>query len=221
MESADIPAAAQALIANKFRNGGQTCISANRIYAHAAIYDRFVDEVRTLMQRLTVGDGFLDVAIGPIINAAAVDKVRRHVDDALYRGAKLVLGGRPIPELGANFFEPTLLTDVTDDALVASSETFGPVAPVFRFESEREVIERANNSDYGLAAYVFTNNLSQGIRISEKLEYGMVGLNESAISDARMPFGGVKHSGIGREGGSVGLDEYLEIKYVCVGRVHD
>jgi len=220
MGDANIDLAAECMVANKFRNGGQTCICANRIYVHEDVKEQFVSKARELIQELKVGNGLDEgVKVGPMINKEGMDKTQQHVDDAIQHGANLLVGGKALPELGDNFYAPTLLSDVTDKCLVASEETFGPVAPIFSFKTEDEVIERANNTIFGLASYLFTENLAQGIRMSERLEYGMVGLNEAAISDARMPFGGVKQSGQGREGSKYGLDDYTEMKYVCIGKV--
>ena len=199
----------------KFRNAGQTCICANRLYVHESIYDAFAERFTGAVRRFRVGPG-LDEAndIGPLIDDAAVAKVGAHVDDAVARGARVLTGGRP---LHGRFFQPTVLADATDAMRVAREETFGPVAPLMRFADEDDVVRRANDTIYGLAAYLFTRDPARAARVAERLEVGMVGVNDTAISSAQAPLGGVKQSGIGREGGRWGIDEFLETKFICSG----
>lgn len=215
-EDADIDRAVAGILASKFRNVGQTCVCANRIYIHDSIYDEVARRVADAVSQFKVGNG-LDAGVthGPMINAAAVEKVQRHIADALARGATLLTGGKP-HALRGNFFEPTVLANVTDNMLVCSEETFGPIAPLFRFTDETEVVQRANATIYGLAAYIFTEDQRRTWRVSQALEYGMVGVNTGLISNEASPFGGVKQSGLGREGSRHGMDDYLEMKYVCL-----
>nr|WP_058910794.1 NAD-dependent succinate-semialdehyde dehydrogenase [Entomohabitans teleogrylli] len=211
-DDADIEAAVKGAIANKFRNAGQVCVSVNRFFIHDAVYDHFVHELAEAVNALKVGNGLEDgVVVGPLIEPAAVDKVREHVDNAVELGARVVAGGKPHP-LGGNFWQPTVLVDVTDEMLLAREETFGPVAACFRFTSEEEVIARANNTPYGLAGYFYTQNLQRVFRVASALECGMVGINECAVSTELGPFGGVKESGLGREGSVLGLEEFMEVK---------
>ncbi|MFC5603421.1 NAD-dependent succinate-semialdehyde dehydrogenase [Sporosarcina koreensis] len=215
MEDSDIDKAVDGVVAAKFRNAGQTCVCANRIYVHESIAEEFAAKLVERVKQLKVGNGMDEgVAIGPLIDEDAIRKVQSHVDDALSKGAKIAVGGTGMDGL---FFEPTVLLDVKDDMVCMQEETFGPVAPITTFSSEEEVLRRANDSIYGLAAYVFTENISRGIRMSEKLEYGIVGLNDGLPSTPQAPFGGFKQSGLGREGGHHGLDEYIEVKYISVG----
>jgi succinate-semialdehyde dehydrogenase/glutarate-semialdehyde dehydrogenase len=215
LDDADLDAAVEGCIQSKFRNAGQTCVCANRIYAQAPIHDAFVAKLAERIQTLRIGNGADDgVDIGPLIDMAAVQKTEEHIADARAKGATLVTGGK---RLGGTFFEPTLLTGVSADMAVATEETFGPLAPVFRFETDAEVIAAANATRFGLAAYFYGRNLSRVFRLAEALEYGMVGINTGILSTEVAPFGGIKESGIGREGGRVGLDEYLETKYLCIG----
>lgn len=215
MEDCDIDKAVDGVIAAKYRNAGQTCVCANRIYVHESIVDAFSATFIERVKQLQVGDGKQEgVHIGPLIDEAAVKKVQSHVDDAQEKGANVAVGGSRKEGL---FFEPTVLLNVTDDMICMQEETFGPVTPITTFISEEEVLKRANDSIYGLAAYVFTENLSKGIRMSEKLEYGIVGLNDGLPSTPQAPFGGFKQSGLGREGGHQGIDEYIEVKYISVG----
>ncbi len=216
---ADIEAAAKGAIASKFRNAGQTCVCANRIYVHASVADRFVDAFRPLVAALTVGDGMTaGVQVGPLIDGAGLEKVERHVRDAVSRGATVRVGGkRPAGRDQGYFFEPTILTDVADDMLVMREETFGPVAPIAVFESEDEVLERANRGPFGLAAYAYTRDLGRAWRVAERLQYGIVGLNDALPAVAQAPFGGYKESGLGREGGTEGMEAFLETKYVSMG----
>ncbi|TDQ39631.1 succinate semialdehyde dehydrogenase [Thiopseudomonas denitrificans] len=213
---ADLDQAVAGALAAKYRNNGQTCVCTNRFYVHDSIYQQFADKLQQAVAGLRVGNGLdTDTTLGPLINPAAMDKVQSHIDDALQRGARLTLGGQP-HALGGTFFEPTILLDVPHDALVAREETFGPLAPLFRFSDENEVIRLANDTEYGLAAYVYTQNLSRIFRLSEALEYGMVGINTGLISNEVAPFGGIKSSGLGREGSRYGIEEYLEIKYINI-----
>ena len=216
-DDADLEQAVAGAMASKYRNSGQTCVCANRFLVQDGIYDAFAAKLAEAVAGLKVGEGVQEgVQQGPLINPAAVDKVEAHIADALEKGAKLLVGGSR-HTLGGTFFQPTLLTDVTADMRVASEETFGPVAPLFRFHSEQEAIDLANATEFGLAAYFYSQNLGRAWRVSEALEYGIVGVNSGIISTAIAPFGGVKQSGIGREGSKYGIDEYLEIKYVCMG----
>ena len=218
-DDADLDAAVEGALASKFRNAGQTCVCANRLYVHDKVYDTFVDKLATAVGALKVGDGFTDgVTLGPLIDGKAVAKVREHIEDALAKGAKVVHGGGEHAQ-GANFFEPTILVDVPDTARVAKEETFGPLAPVFRFFDDTEVIAKANDTEFGLAAYFYTSNLSRVFRLGEALEYGIVGVNTGIISSEAAPFGGVKASGVGREGSKYGLEDYLEIKYLCLAGI--
>lgn len=216
-EDADIDAAVQGAIANKFRNAGQVCVSVNRFYIHDSVYERFVSQLAAAVKALKVGDGLDDgVIVGPLIEAAAVKKVREHVEDAVAKGAKVLAGGQP-HALGGNFWQPTVLGDCQEKMLLAQEETFGPLAACFRFSDEDEVIQRANNTPYGLAAYFYTQNLSRVFRVAQALESGMIGINECAVSTELGPFGGVKESGLGREGSVLGLEEYLEVKTLHIG----
>ncbi|PSW74920.1 succinate-semialdehyde dehydrogenase (NADP(+)) [Photobacterium sp. GB-50] len=215
-DDADLSRAIDGVMVSKFRNAGQTCVCTNRIYVHSDVYQQFVEKLAEKVSALTVGNGVDNgVTIGPLINRAAVEKVEKHINDAMMKGANLVIGTR---ESSTNcFVQPTVLSNVTDNMLVASEETFGPLAAVFKFTDEQDVITRANNTDSGLAAYVYTQSLSRAFRVSEALEYGMVGVNEGLISTELAPFGGVKESGIGREGAHQGLEEYTEMKYTLMG----
>ncbi|MGO9744015.1 MAG: NAD-dependent succinate-semialdehyde dehydrogenase [Roseiarcus sp.] len=214
-DDADLDAAVAGAMASKYRNAGQTCVCANRLLVQGRVYDAFAAKLVEAVTKLKVGDGAeAGVTTGPLINRAAVEKVEEHIDDALAKGAKLVCGGRP---LGGNFFEPTLITGVTADMKVAREETFGPVAPLFRFETEAEAIQMANATEFGLASYFYARDIGRVWRVAEGLEYGMVGINEGIISTAEAPFGGVKESGLGREGSRHGVEEYLEMKYLLLG----
>lgn len=215
-DDADLDAAVAGVLANKFRNAGQTCVCANRIYVQKGVYQPFIEKLIAAVKSLKIGNGFEpDVVVGPLIDKAAVHKVQEHIQDALNKGAKLELGGK-IHALGGLFFEPTILSHVTQDMKVAKEETFGPLAPIFQFETEEEVIHYANDTIYGLAAYFFSRDLARVFRVSDALEYGMVGTNTGTLSNEFAPFGGVKQSGIGREGSKYGIDEYLEIKYTLL-----
>jgi len=218
-DDADLDAAVDGAIASKYRNTGQTCVCANRLLVQAGVYDAFADKLAAAVGRLAVGDGLKGATDqGPLIDRAALEKVEEHVADALAHGARVVIGGRR-HALGGTFYEPTVLADVTPDMKVAGEETFGPVAPLFRFETEEQAIRMANDTEFGLASYFYTRDLARSWRVSEALEYGIVGVNTGLISTAVAPFGGVKESGIGREGSRYGLMDFTEIKYVCVGEV--
>ena len=216
-DDADVEAAVEGAIASKFRNMGQTCVCANRIYAQAGIYDAFVAKLTEAVAKLRVGDGMAaGVTQGPLINEEAVEKVEAHVADALARGARATIGGKRHP-LGRTFFEPTVLAGLDASMLIAREETFGPVAPVFRFRDEADAIAQANDTQFGLAAYFYARDLGRVWRVAEALEYGMVGVNSGAISTELAPFGGVKESGLGREGSRHGAEEFVEIKYMLMG----
>jgi len=216
-DDADIDAAVEGAIANKFRNAGQVCVSVNRFYIHEAVYDAFVNKLAERVNALKVGNGMEEgVAVGPLIESAAVDKVREHVEDAIAKGATALAGGKA-HALGGNFWQPTVLTNCSDSMKLAAEETFGPVAACFRFTTEDEVIHRANDTPFGLAAYFYTQNLQRVFRVSQALEAGMIGVNECAVSTELGPFGGVKESGLGREGSVLGLEEYLEVKTLHLG----
>src|SRR6185437_5831096 len=212
---ADLDKAVEGAMVSKFRNAGQTCVCANRIFVEDAVYDDFTIKLRTAVSALKVGNGFdAGVTIGPLINQAAVDKVRSHIDDALRRGAVIDIGGRQ-HNPGGFYFQPTILTNVAPDSILMNEETFGPVAPLIRFTSESEVIKMCNDTEYGLAAYFYTRDIGRIWRVAEALEYGMIGINEGIISSEVAPFGGIKQSGLGREGSRYGIEEYLEMKYLC------
>jgi len=215
-DDADLDAAVEGAIQSKFRNAGQTCVCANRLYVQAAVYDAFVERLVVAVRRLTVGAGTAEgVTIGPLINAAATAKVERHIADAVGKGASVLLGGGA-SALGGRFFEPTVLRDATPDMLVQREETFGPLAPVIRFEHEAEAIALANASEFGLAAYFYARDLSRVWRVAEAIEAGIVGVNTGLISTEVAPFGGIKSSGLGREGSHYGLEDYQELKFVCL-----
>ena len=218
-DDADLDAAVQGAIASKYRNTGQTCVCANRLLVQAGVYDEFTKKLTDAVRKLRVGDGLAGVTEqGPLIDAKAVAKVEEHVADALAKGATLALGGKR-HSLGGTFYEPTILTGVTSTMLVAREETFGPVAPLFRFTSEAEAIAMANDTEFCLAAYLYTRDLARSWRVSEAIEYGIVGLNTGIISTEVAPFGGVKESGTGREGSKYGILDYTELKYICIGGV--
>jgi succinate-semialdehyde dehydrogenase / glutarate-semialdehyde dehydrogenase len=220
-EDADIDAAVEGLMAAKFRNGGQTCVSPNRVYVHQAVHERFVDKLAARVGALRVGPASWPQAeIGPMINARAVDKIERHVNDAIAKGAKAVVGGQRIRNevaSGPNYYAPTVLTGATKDMALSCEETFGPVVPIFRFAAEDEVIAESNDTPFGLAGYFYSNDVKRIWRVASALETGIVGVNEGAIAAPSAPFGGVKESGYGREGSHWGLDDYLHTKYVCQG----
>ena len=216
-DDADLDAAVEGAIASKYRNAGQTCVCANRLYAQDGIYDKFVRKLAARVSKMKVGNGFDEgVAIGPLIEDAAVKKVGKHVADAVKKGGKVLTGGE---KLKGQFFAPTVIADASADMLVATEETFGPLAPVFRFKTEQEAIAAANATIFGLASYFYARDIGRITRVSEALEYGIVGINTGIISVEQAPFGGVKQSGLGREGSRHGIDEYLEMKYLCLGDV--
>lgn len=216
-DDADIEKAVQGALISKYRNAGQTCVCTNRLYVHDAIYDEFVTRYSQAVSELEIGNGLVEgKEIGPLINQKAVDKVDSLVATALEQGAKVTLGGR-VSDVGAQFYQPTILTEVTEEMDIAHQELFGPVSTIFRFNDEEDVVRRANDTPFGLAAYFYTQNHSRVWRVSEALEYGIVGINEGIISTEVAPFGGVKESGCGREGSKYGIDDYLEIKYLCHG----
>ena len=216
-EDADIDAAVSGAMASKYRNSGQTCVCANRFYVHKNVLDQFVEKFAKAIQVIKVGNGMeAGTMQGPLIEQAALEKVEKHVADALSKGAKLISGGRR-SSLGGTFYEPTILSNVTNDMLITYEETFGPVAPIIAFESDEEAIRLANNSQFGLASYFYSRDIGRIWKAAEALEYGIVGVNSGIISNEVGPFGGVKQSGLGREGSIYGMDEYLELKYVCLG----
>jgi succinate-semialdehyde dehydrogenase/glutarate-semialdehyde dehydrogenase len=218
-EDAHLDAATDGAIASKFRNMGQTCVCANRILVHDKVYDAFAEKLAAKVRALKVGNGAEDgVNQGPLINMGAVDKAEEHIADATKKGAKVLVGGKR-HKLGHSFFEPTVLTNVDPQMMIAREETFGPVAPLFRFGSEEEAIRLANDTEFGLAAYFYSRDIGRIWRVAEHLEYGIVGINTGIISTEVAPFGGVKESGVGREGSKYGLDEYMEIKYMCMGGI--
>ena len=216
-DDADLDAAVEGAIASKYRNAGQTCVCANRLLVQDGVYDEFAKKLAEAVSKLKVGNGFESgVVQGPLIDMAAVEKVEEHIADALGKGAKIVVGGSR-HQLGGSFFQPTVLSGVTTDMKVTREETFGPVAPLFRFKTEEEAIRMANDTEFGLASYFYSRDLSRVWRVSEGLEYGIVGINTGIISTEVAPFGGVKESGLGREGSKYGIDDYLEMKYLCMG----
>jgi succinate-semialdehyde dehydrogenase/glutarate-semialdehyde dehydrogenase len=216
-DDADVDSAVEGALASKYRNAGQTCVCANRIYVQDGIYDSFVRKFAAKVGALKVGNGFEDgVVQGPLIEDAAIDKMQRHVDDAVAKGGKVLAGGH---RMQGQFFEPTVIAEATADMLCAREETFGPFAPVFRFKTEQEAIDAANNTEFGLASYFYTRDMGRVFRVAEALEYGMVGINAGVIATEHVPFGGVKQSGLGREGSHYGMDDYVEIKYLCLGDI--
>ena len=218
-DDADIDAAIEGALIAKFRNAGQTCVCANRIYVQDGVYEEFAEKFADKVSAFKVGDGFRkDVAIGPLINKAAVSKVERHLADATEKGCKILVGGKPHVS-GDNFYEPTVLIDALPEMLISNEETFGPIAPLFRFKTEDEVVALANDSEFGLAGYFYSQNIDRIWRVAERLETGMVGINTGFISTEAAPFGGVKQSGLGREGSKYGADDFLEIKYMCFGGI--
>jgi succinate-semialdehyde dehydrogenase/glutarate-semialdehyde dehydrogenase len=219
-DDADIDSAVEGAMASKYRNAGQTCVCANRLYVQAGVYDAFVEKLAAKAGGIKVGNGFeAGVNQGPLIDDAAIAKVESHVADALAKGARVVTGGERNKALGERFFTPTVLADVTSDMVCAREETFGPVAPVFKFETEAEAIQLANATEFGLASYFYSRDIGRIFRVGEALEYGMVGVNTGLISTAEVPFGGVKQSGLGREGARQGMDDYVEVKYLCLGDI--
>ncbi|MBW0450748.1 NAD-dependent succinate-semialdehyde dehydrogenase [Paraburkholderia phenoliruptrix] len=217
-DDADLDAAVAGLIAAKFRNGGQTCVCPNRVYVQTGVYERFADLLAKRVAALKVAPATDPAAqIGPMINARAIDKIARHVEDAVKQGATVLTGGKRLTELGPNYYAPTVLTNAQDGMLVCCEETFGPVAPLFRFNDEAQVVRLANDTPFGLAAYFYTQDVRRINRVAAQLEAGVIGINEGAVSSEAAPFGGVKESGYGREGSRYGLDDYLSIKYLCQG----
>lgn len=215
-DDADLDAAVEGAIASKYRNAGQTCVCANRLYIQDGVYDQFAEKLAIAVGKLNVGNGIQDgVTQGPMIDNKAVEKVEEHIADAVAKGAKIALGGKR-HALGHSFFEPTILTGVTQDMAVAKEETFGPMAPLFRFKTEEEIIQYANDTEFGLASYFFSRDIGRIFRVSEALEYGMVGVNTGLISTELAPFGGVKQSGLGREGSKYGIEDYVTVKYTCL-----
>jgi succinate-semialdehyde dehydrogenase/glutarate-semialdehyde dehydrogenase len=218
-DDADLEAAVQGLLASKYRNSGQTCVCTNRVLVQAGIYQAFARRLAEAVGKLKVGDGLhAETQQGPLIDEGAVRKVEAHIADALAKGAKVAAGGAR-HALGGTFFQPTVLTGATRDMLVSREETFGPLALLYRFETEAEAVALANDTEFGLASYFYTRDLARSWRVSEQLEYGMVGLNTGLISTEVAPFGGVKESGVGREGSKYGIEDYLVMKYVCVGAI--
>jgi succinate-semialdehyde dehydrogenase/glutarate-semialdehyde dehydrogenase len=216
-DDADLDSAVEGAMASKYRNAGQTCVCANRIYVQEGVYDRFVEKFSAKVKGLKVGNGFEDgVALGPLIEDAAVEKVERHLADAVSKGARITVGGK---KLSGQFFEPTVIAGATADMLCAREETFGPLAPIFKFKTEQEAIAAANHTEFGLASYFYSRDVGRIFRVAEALEYGMVGINAGVIATEHVPFGGVKQSGLGREGSAHGMDEYLEMKYLCLGDI--
>ncbi len=218
-DDADLDQAVLGAMASKYRNTGQTCVCANRILVQDGVYDAFAAKLKAAVEGLKVGNGMEPgVTQGPLINAEAVTKVEEHIADALAKGAKVVTGGKRLGNTG-NFFEPTVLANVAHDALIFREETFGPVAPLFRFKTEEEAIQLANDTEFGLASYFYARDVGRIFRVAEALEYGIVGINEGIISTAEVPFGGFKQSGLGREGSHLGIEEYLEVKYLALGGI--
>ncbi|HHT0144743.1 TPA: aldehyde dehydrogenase family protein, partial [Raoultella ornithinolytica] len=216
-DDADLDKAVEGAMASKFRNAGQTCVCANRLYVQDGVYARFAEKLQQAVEQLHLGDGLqAGVTTGPLIDEKAIAKVQEHIADAVGKGARVITGGK-VDALGGNFFQPTILVDVPDGAKVAKEETFGPLAPLFRFTDEADVIRQANDTEFGLAAYFYARDLSRVFRVGEALEYGIVGINTGLISNEVAPFGGVKASGLGREGSKYGIEDYLEIKYMCIG----
>ncbi|KQY86469.1 NAD-dependent succinate-semialdehyde dehydrogenase [Pelomonas sp. Root1444] len=219
-DDADLDSAVEGALASKYRNAGQTCVCANRIYVQAGVYEAFLEKLSAKVATLKTGNGFESgVNVGPLIDEAALQKVEAHVADAIALGAKLLAGGKRLATEAGNFFEPTLLADATPQMLCSREETFGPVAPVFKFQTEAEAITLANSTEFGLASYFYSRDIGRIFRVGEALEYGMVGVNTGLISTAEVPFGGVKQSGLGREGGRQGIEDYVEVKYLCLGDI--
>jgi succinate-semialdehyde dehydrogenase/glutarate-semialdehyde dehydrogenase len=218
-EDADVDAAVEGAMIAKYRNAGQTCVCANRLYVHDKVYDEFSTKLASAVAQIKVGNGFEEgVTQGPLINEAALSKVEAHIADAIAHGARVLVGGKR-HAAGELFYEPTVVEGVTAAMRFATEETFGPVAPLFRFRDDQEAIDAANATELGLAAYFYSNDIKRVWRVSEALEYGMVGINTGMISNEVAPFGGIKQSGCGREGSHYGIDEYLEIKYLCMGGI--
>jgi succinate-semialdehyde dehydrogenase/glutarate-semialdehyde dehydrogenase len=218
-DDADIDAAVQGAMDSKYRNNGQTCVCANRLYVQDGVYEQFAEKLVAAVAQLKVGDGTGEgINTGPLIEDKAVKKIEQHIEDAVSKGAKVALGGKR-HALGYSFFEPTVLTGVTPDMLVAREETFGPLAPLFRFKTEEEVIKLANDTEFGLASYFYSRDIGRVWRVAEAIESGMVGVNTGLISNEVAPFGGVKQSGLGREGSKYGMEDYLVIKYIMMGGI--
>jgi succinate-semialdehyde dehydrogenase/glutarate-semialdehyde dehydrogenase len=216
-EDADIDSAVEGAFASKYRNAGQTCVCSNRIYVQEAVYEEFATKFAAKVKTAKVGNGFEDgVNQGPLIEPAALDKVERHVKDAIAKGGRVLTGGQ---RLGGQFFEPTVIADATADMVCAKEETFGPFAPIFKFKTEQEAVDAANHTEFGLASYFYSRDVGRIFRVAEALEYGMVGINVGILATEHVPFGGVKQSGLGREGSSHGMEDYVEIKYLCVGDI--
>jgi len=220
-DDADIDSAVEGAFASKYRNAGQTCVCSNRFYVQEGVYDQFVEKFAAKVRTAKVGNGFDEgVNQGPLIEEAALVKVQRHVEDALAKGGRVVVGGKRLSGMGSGqFFEPTVVADASADMLCASEETFGPFAPVFKFAREQEAVEAANNTEFGLASYFYTRDMGRIYRVGEALEYGMVGVNVGILATEHVPFGGVKQCGLGREGSHHGMDDYVEIKYLCIGDI--
>jgi len=220
-DDADIDSAVEGAFASKYRNAGQTCVCSNRFYVQAGVYDQFVEKFAAKVRTAKVGNGFEDgVNQGPLIEEAALEKVQRHVDDAKAKGGRVVVGGKRLSSMGSGqFFEPTVVADATADMLCAKEETFGPFAPVFKFSTEQEAVDAANNTEFGLASYFYSRDIGRIYRVGEALEYGMVGINVGILATEHVPFGGVKQSGLGREGSHFGMDDYVEVKYLCIGDI--
>jgi succinate-semialdehyde dehydrogenase/glutarate-semialdehyde dehydrogenase len=218
-DDADLDEAVKGALASKYRNTGQTCVCANRLLVQDGVFDAFAEKLRIAVEGLKVGNGMEEgVTQGPLINGEALAKVEAHVEDALARGARVVTGGKR-HALGGNFYEPTILADVPRSADIFRDETFGPVAPLFRFSTEDEAVEMANDTEFGLAAYFYSRDVGRVFRVAEAIEAGIIGINEGIISTEVAPFGGVKSSGLGREGSKYGIEDYLEIKYLCLGGI--
>jgi succinate-semialdehyde dehydrogenase / glutarate-semialdehyde dehydrogenase len=218
-DDADLDAAVKGAITSKYRNAGQTCVCANRLLVQDGVYDAFVEKLVAEVKKLNVGDGLEQAtSIGPLIDGNAVAKVHQHVTDAVEKGARVVVGGRHHLN-GGNFYEPTVLVDATPDMQIFREETFGPVAPIFRFKTDEEAIELANDTEFGLASYFYGRDIGRVWKVAEALEYGIVGINEGLISTEVAPFGGVKESGLGREGSKYGIEDYMELKYLCMGGI--
>jgi succinate-semialdehyde dehydrogenase/glutarate-semialdehyde dehydrogenase len=216
-EDADIDSAVEGAFASKYRNAGQTCVCTNRFYVQESVYEEFATKFAAKVKTAKVGNGFADgVNQGPLIEPSALDKVERHVNDAIAKGGRVLAGGK---RLEGQFFEPTVIADATADMVCAKEETFGPFAPIFKFKTEQEAIDAANNTEFGLASYFYSRDVGRIFRVSEALEYGMVGINVGILATEHVPFGGVKQSGLGREGSHHGMDDYVEIKYLCMGDI--
>jgi len=214
-DDADLDKAVEGAIISKYRNNGQTCVCANRLYIQDSVYDAFAEKLKVAVAKLKIGNGLDDgTTTGPLIDGKAVAKVQEHIADAISKGATVLAGGKVME---GNFFEPTILTNVPNNAAVAKEETFGPLAPLFRFKDEADVIAMSNDTEFGLASYFYARDLGRVFRVAEALEYGMVGVNTGLISNEVAPFGGIKASGLGREGSKYGIEDYLEIKYLCLG----